>query len=205
MAHSHTHIHPAPEGALRKVAIIVAVANFAYFLVEFVVARAIGSVSLFADSADFMEDAAVNLLIVFALGWPLIWRARAGFVMAGIALAPALFALWTAWVKVSTGTPPDAITLTITGAGALIVNVSCAILLAKVQHHGGSLGKAAYLCARNDAFANIAIIAAGLVTATLWNSIWPDVAVGMGIFFMNVGAAKEVLEAARDEHAEASA
>ncbi len=201
----HSHIHDAPHGALRQVAIFVAVANFAYFLIEFAVARAIGSVSLFADSADFMEDAAVNTLIVFALGWPLVWRARAGFALAAIALLPALAALWTAWVKVQTGMPPAPLTMGITGAGAFVVNLTCAIMLAKVQHHGGSLGKAAYLCARNDCLANVAIVIAGLVTGYLWHSVWPDVIVGMGIFAMNVGAAKEVFEAARGEHAEAEA
>lgn len=207
MAQDHFHgghLHGESEGKLRTVAIIVALANLAYFFVEFGMAQRIGSVSLFADSADFLEDAAVNFLVVVALGWSLLWRARTGFVLAGIALMPALLALWTAWIKVSTGTPPDAFALGLTGAGALIVNIGCAILLAKNHQHGGSLGKAAYLCARNDAFANVAIIAAGLVTSS-WISIWPDVIVGLGIFLINLDAAKEVLDAARDEHREANA
>ena len=54
--------------SLRKVVIIVAVLNLAYFGVEFAVALTIGSVSLFADSIDFLEDASVNLLIAIALG-----------------------------------------------------------------------------------------------------------------------------------------
>ena len=53
---------------LRKVVIIVAVLNLAYFGVEFAVAVAIGSVSLFADSVDFLEDASVNFLIAIAIG-----------------------------------------------------------------------------------------------------------------------------------------
>ena len=54
--------------SLRKVVIIVAILNLAYFGVEFAVALTIGSVSLFADSIDFLEDASVNLLIAIALG-----------------------------------------------------------------------------------------------------------------------------------------
>jgi Co/Zn/Cd efflux system component len=54
---------------LRRVVIVVAVLNLAYFGVEFAVAIAIGSVSLFADSIDFLEDASINLLIAIALGW----------------------------------------------------------------------------------------------------------------------------------------
>lgn len=55
--------------ALRRAAITVALLNLAYFFVEFGVAVAIGSVSLLADSIDFLEDASVNGLIVLALGW----------------------------------------------------------------------------------------------------------------------------------------
>ena len=55
--------------ALRRAVIIVALANLAYFFVEFVMAKRIGSVSLFADSIDFLEDASVNFLIAIAIGW----------------------------------------------------------------------------------------------------------------------------------------
>ncbi|MET0313621.1 MAG: cation transporter, partial [Hansschlegelia sp.] len=57
------------DQALRKVVALVAGLNLAYFGVEFSVALSIGSVSLFADSVDFLEDASVNLLILLALGW----------------------------------------------------------------------------------------------------------------------------------------
>ncbi len=49
--------------------------------------------------------------------------------------------------------------------------------------------------------ANAAIILAGAVTAYLWHSLWPDLIAGLGIGAMNLGAAKEVWEAAREEHA----
>jgi Co/Zn/Cd efflux system component len=74
-------------------------ANLAYFVVEFAVARRIGSVSLFADSVDFLEDASVNFLIVIALGWSTRNRARVGMALAAILLVPALALLWTAWQK----------------------------------------------------------------------------------------------------------
>ena len=87
----------------------------------------------------------------------------------------------------------------LTALRALAVNLACALLLARVRHHGGSLGKAAFLSARNDALANVAIIAAGLVTAFLWRSAWPDLVVGLAIAAINADAAKEVWEAAREE------
>ena len=79
--------------ALRRVVIIVALLNMAYFGVEFAVGLAIGSVSLFADSVDFLEDASVNLLIALALGWQPRNRARLGMVLAAILLAPAVAGL----------------------------------------------------------------------------------------------------------------
>ena len=54
----------------------VALLNFAYFFVEFAVARHIGSVSLFADSIDFLEDTSVNFLVLVALGWTVQRRAH---------------------------------------------------------------------------------------------------------------------------------
>ncbi len=186
--------------SLRRIVGLVALLNLAYFGVEFAVARAIGSVSLFADSIDFLEDAAGNLLILIAIGWSARSRARLGMMLALILLVPGLATLWTAWAKFAAPVAPDARLLTITGLGALAINLTCTFMLARYRHHGGSLTRAAFLSARNDALANIAIIAAGLVTALLWRSVWPDLVVGLTIALMNADAAREVWEAAREEH-----
>ncbi|MBZ9702154.1 MULTISPECIES: cation transporter [unclassified Mesorhizobium] len=185
---------------LRRVVRWVALLNLGYFIVEFAVASAIGSVSLFADSVDFLEDASLNLLILVALGWGARSRARVGMALAAILLVPALATLWTAWVKFNLPVAPSPLPLSLAGAGALAVNLSCAFMLARFRHHGGSLTKAAFLSARNDAFANVAIIAAGLLTAVIWHSAWPDLIVGLGIAAMNADAAREVWSAAREEH-----
>ncbi|WP_245286752.1 cation transporter [Bradyrhizobium sp. ARR65] len=193
------------DQALRRTVIIVALLNCAYFGIEFAVGLAIGSVSLFADSVDFLEDASVNFLIAFALGWSPAARARLAMLLALILLAPALAGLWTAWQKLISPAAPAPVPLTLTGLGALAVNLSCALMLAKFRHHRGSLTKAAFLSARNDAIANIAIIAAGAVTAYLWRSAWPDLIVGCGIAIMNADAAREVWQAAHEEHKAARA
>ncbi len=184
---------------LRRIVLIVALLNLAYFGIEFAVAFTIGSVSLFADSVDFLEDTSVNLLILLALGWSVRARAKVGMALALILLVPGLATLWTAWETFNMPVPPQPIALTLAGLGALAVNLSCAYMLAAYRHHGGSLTKAAFLSARNDAIANIAIIAAGLVTAFLWRSAWPDLVVGLGIGAMNADAAREVWQAAREE------
>jgi Co/Zn/Cd efflux system component len=183
---------------------LVAGLNLAYFGVEFSVALSIGSVSLFADSVDFLEDASVNLLILLALGWSARARARMGGLLALILLAPCAATLWTAWDKFWDPAPPAPLPLTLTGLGALAVNLTCAILLARWRTHGGSLTRAAFLSARNDALANVGIIAAGLATAAL-TSAWPDLIVGLAIAAMNLDAAREVWEAATEERRAASA
>jgi Co/Zn/Cd efflux system component len=186
---------PALRRAVRRVALL----NLGYFGIEFAAAVAIGSVALFADSIDFLEDASVNLLILAALGWSAAWRARVGLALSLILLLPALATAWTVWEKLSLPVAPDPLPLTLAGLGALAVNLACALMLARHRNAGGSLSRAAFLSARNDAVANLAIIAAGLVTAFLWRSAWPDVIVGLGIAAMNADAAREVWRAARSE------
>lgn len=185
---------------LRRAVIVVAGLNLAYFGIEFAVATTIGSVSLFADSVDFLEDASVNLLIAVAVGWSMRARSRLGMLLAAILLVPGLATFWTAWLKFGNPAPVQPFALSITGLGALAINLTCALLLARVRHHRGSLTRAAFLSARNDALANVAIIAAGAITAWLWRSAWPDLIVGLGIAAMNADAAREVWDAARAEH-----
>jgi Co/Zn/Cd efflux system component len=191
---------PISAARLRQVVLVVALANLAYFFVEFAVAVRIGSVSLFADSIDFLEDTAINLIILIGLGWSAHARSRLGMMLAFVLLLPGVATLWSAWNSFRSDVAPEPVSLSITGAGALLVNVGCAVLLARVRHHRGSLTRAAFLSARNDAFANVAIIAAGGLTA-LTLSRWPDLIVGLGIFAMNADAARDVLSAARRESA----
>ncbi len=193
------------DPAIRRAVRLVALLNLSWFGIEFAVARAIGSVSLFADSIDFLEDASINLLILASLGWSAARRARVGMALAGILLVPGLATLWMAWSKFNLPTPPDPAALSLTGAGAFAINFFCALLLARVRARGGSLTRAAFLSARNDVLANVAIVAAGLATAFLWRSAWPDLIVGLGIGCLNVDAAREVYTAARAEHRAAEA
>ena len=186
------------KDALRNAVRVVALLNLAYFGVEFSVALLIGSVALFADSIDFLEDASINALILLALAWSAPRRAVVSKVLAGIILIPGLATVWMAWQKFAVPMPPAPLPLSLTGAGALLVNFVCALILVRVRHRGGSLGLAAFLSARNDVLANVAIIVAGLVTGyTL--SVWPDLLVGLGIAILNAGAAVEVYTAAGKE------
>ncbi|WP_306307007.1 cation transporter [Kribbia dieselivorans] len=189
---------------LRRTVIIVALLNLAYFFIEATVAWRIGSVALLADSVDFLEDTAVNLLIALALGWSLHRRAMMGKVMAGIILLPAIAALWQAIEKFGDPQPPAVLSLVLTAGGALVVNSVCAAMLANMRHHGGSMSTAAFLAARNDVYANAAIILMAGVTA-LTHSGWPDIILGLAIVLLNGSAAKEVWEVAEEERLAARA
>jgi Co/Zn/Cd efflux system component len=190
-----------PDGGpgLRPAVRLVLLLNLAYFGIEFVVARRIGSVSLFADSIDFLEVASIYFLILVALGWAAPKRARVGMLLAAILLVPGLATLWTAWQKLFVHVPPAPMPLSLTGAGAFAVNLACALILMRHRRHAGSLTRAAFLSARNDVFGNVAIISAGLVTA-FFPSVWPDLIVGLGIAALNADAAKDIYNAAREEH-----
>jgi Co/Zn/Cd efflux system component len=189
---------PTLAGALRRTVLVVALLNLAYFFVEIGVALGIGSVSLFADSVDFLEDTAVNLLIFVALGLSLRRRATMGRVMAGIILLPAVAALAMAVAKLSNPEPPDPLSLAVTAGGAIVVNALCAALLYRVRHHGGSMSAAAFLAARNDVIANAAIIAMALITGFTVSG-WPDIVLGLLILALNATAAREVWELAGAE------
>ena len=169
------------DSTLRRAVLLVALFNLGYFGVEFGVALHIGSVSLFADSIDFLEDTAINILIFVALGWSMHRRSLVGMSLAAILLVPGASTLWTAWQKINSPIVPNASLLSVTGAGALCVDLFCAFLLARFRKHSGSLKRAAFLSARNDALANIAIIGAGFVTAVTI-SAWPDLIVVSAFF-----------------------
>jgi Co/Zn/Cd efflux system component len=183
---------------LRDAVGIVALLNLAYCGIKFGVAVMIGSVSLFADLIDFLEDASIHVLILMALAWSTPRRAVIGKMLAGIILIPGLATMWMAWQKFLAPWPPAPVPLSLTGAGALLVNFVSALMLVRFRHHGGSLSLAAFLLARNDVPADVAIVLAGLATSyTL--STWPDLIVGFRIAIMNAGAAGDVCQAARKE------
>ena len=186
------------EISLKRTVIIVAVLNLAYFFVEFSVANRISSVSLFADSIDFLEDASVNILILLSFGWSIKTRIKLGYVFAILLLIPGITVASVAWDKFQNPTTPESFTLGFTGLGALLINVFCAFILSRFRKSKESLTKAAYLSARNDAVANVAIIFASVI-GLFWRSGWPDLIVGIGILLLNLDSATEVLEASRRE------
>ncbi len=178
---------------LRRTVSLVAILNLAYFLIEFGFAQVYESLALLSDSLDFLEDAAVNLLILLAFTWSALARKRLSYVLALILLIPGIVFISEAISRFNEPQVPNGMGMSVIGVGALMVNFYCAAILTKHKQAEGGLAKAAYLSARNDAMANVLIIVAGLVTL-VWSSQIPDLVIGVAIFAMNFDAARQVLK-----------
>ena len=174
--------------SFKKAVFFVAILNLLYFFVEFIVALNIRSVSLLADSIDFIEDASINFLIFFAVSLTTIKKARISILLSIIMLLPGITALWAIWQQIIHQEPPAPVELSTVAFGALIINCLCTLILMKFRNYSGSLTKAAFLSARNDALANIAIIFTGIITI-LYPSIWPDILVGLFIAYIRAESA----------------
>lgn len=107
------------KATFRHAVALVAILNLAYFGVEFTVALSIQPLSLFADAIDFLEDTAVNVLILNAMSWSAYKRSTVGMLLAAILLAPGIATLWTAWGKIDSPIPPDPVALSLTEEGHL--------------------------------------------------------------------------------------
>ena len=183
---------------LRKTVLFVAALNLSYFVIEYYFGRRYNSLSLLSDSVDFLEDASINILIALAIGWSLRKRKSVSYFLALLLLIPGITFIWNAVRQFSDPTTPEGAGMGFVGLGALVVNVSCALMIARHKKEEGGLVMAAFYSARNDAIANVLIIAAGIVTI-YQNNIWSDFVVGFFIFAMNLDSAKEIIEASRKE------
>jgi Co/Zn/Cd efflux system component len=170
------HCGPADGGpAYRRVLWTVLAINAAMFAVEIGAGIMAGSASLQADALDFLGDAANYAISLLVVGMALRWRASAALAKGA---TMGLFGLWvlgiTAW-HLWHGTLPQAATMGLVGATALIANgASFALLWA--YRSGDANMRSAWICTRNDVLGNLAVLlAAAGVFGT--GSGWPDVAV----------------------------
>ncbi|MEP3563132.1 MAG: cation transporter [Marinobacter sp.] len=178
--------------------------NLAMFLVEGVASLSSGSVSLMADAIDFFGDSANYILSLTVLSMGMLWRGRAAMVK-GITMALFGAVVWARalWV-LEAGTTPEPFTMGSVGFLALVANVCVAVVLFKFRE-GDSDMRSVWLCSRNDAISNIAVMGAALgVFGT--GTAWPDLIVAaiMGTLAITAGIsvmrhAKKDITAARAE------
>ena len=191
---------PPPKdtsSAYRRVLWAALVVNAAMFAVEAIAGMAAGSVSLQADALDFFGDAANYALSLSVLSMALIWRARAALVK-GVSMG--LFGVWVlgaAAYNVMAGATPSAITMGAIGFLALIANVGVAVMLYRFREGDANM-RSVWLCSRNDAIGNAAVMVAALgVFGT--GTLWPDIAVAAVMAGLALSAAVETVRAAVQE------
>ncbi len=155
------------------------------------------SVSLLADAVDFLGDAANYGLSLFVLALAPVWRSRAALVKGLSMGAYGLLVLGKIVWNAVAGTMPEPITMGAIGLLALTANVSVAVLLYAFRNGDANM-RSVWLCSRNDAIVNVAVMLAALgVFGT--GTAWPDLAVAVAIATLALVAARAVVKQAKTE------
>lgn len=193
----------SPAPGFRKALWIALWVNLAMFVVEGIASLSSGSVSLMADAIDFFGDSANYVLSLTVLSMGMLWRGRAAMVK-GITMAVFGLVVWAraVWV-VQAGITPEPLTMGAVGLLALAANMSVAAMLFKFRE-GDSDMRSVWLCSRNDAISNIAVMVAALgVFGT--GTAWPDLIVAAIMGTLAITAGISVVRHARSDIAEARA
>ncbi|MEQ1704407.1 MAG: cation transporter [Rickettsiales bacterium] len=201
MSFCHDHCNESGQSGVsteyRKVLWICLIANAVMFVAQMVASYAAHSVSLLANSADFLSDAANYGISLYVLDQSLRQRAKASL-FKGVSLG--LVGLWVAFETLDHALQPEMPKPLIMGAIsviALAVNVGCAVLLYKYRG-GDSNRESVWICSRNDAIGNIAVmIAAAGVFAS--STIWPDIIVAAILGWLSVSGAWRIIQSAKKE------
>ncbi|WP_345533053.1 cation diffusion facilitator family transporter [Viridibacterium curvum] len=193
----HCHAPKKTRTRVRRALWIALLINAAMFGVEFAADWKAGSVSLLADAIDFLGDAANFGIALAMLGMLPVWRSRAamlkGLSMAGFGIFVLRRAIWQA----SQGQPPEPFTMGAISLLALLANVSVAVLLYAFREGEANM-RSVWLCTRNDALGNIAVLlAAAGVFGT--GQGWPDLAVAVVMGGLALSAGSSIIRQARQE------
>ena len=181
----------------RRILIIVLLINAGMFVAEFSAGLVSGSTALLADSLDMLADALIYALGLFALGRARHWRARtaltSGILQLLLGLGVATEAIW----KTVADGLPDAATMGLFGAIALLANTVCFLLLARFRDGDINL-RATWVCSRNDMIGNVGVLfAAALVAWT--GSSFPDVVIGIAIAAVVIHSAWRIVTEAIEQ------
>jgi Co/Zn/Cd efflux system component len=201
--HHHGHHHapelphgPVPPGYRRVLWVALAV-NAAMFLLEIAAGVRAGSVSLLADAIDFFADAANYGLSLAVLPMGTAARARAAVLKAASMVAFGGVVLVRAGWAALHGAAPEPLTMGVVGALALLANLGVAVLL-YAYRQGDANMRSVWLCTRNDAIGNVAVLlAAGGVFGT--GTRWPDLLVAAVMAGLALSAGLSVVRQARRE------
>ena len=205
-AHCCEHDTPAPSAITdlpryRRILWIALLVNAAMFLVEIVAGWRAGSLSLLADAIDFAGDALNYGVSLAVLASALAWRARAALLKAFSMMGFGLFVLGSALWSVWHGQVPHAMTMGVVAVVAMLANIAVAWILYAFREGDANM-RSVWLCSRNDAIGNAAVLAAALGVVGS-GSAWPDLAVAAGMAALALHGGWSVLRQARQELAQA--
>lgn len=190
------------EPRWRRALWIALAINVGMFGVEMFAGSAADSHALQADALDFLGDAANYAISLLVAGMPLIWRSRA-------ALAKGLtLAVLGGWILVTAaraaiiGTSPEAATMGVVGFAALATNATVALMLYRFRTGDANM-RSVWICSRNDAIGNIAVVAAALgVFGT--GRAWPDLIVAAILATLGISGGVQIIRHAGREFQEAA-
>ena len=187
----------AVDPRFRRALWIALVLNALMFAVELVASWASGSVSLLADSIDFFGDAGNYAISLAVLGMGMATRSKAALFKAACMGAFGLFVLARAAWNLQTGVAPQAATMGAVGFVALAVNAGVALMLYRFRGGDANM-RSVWICSRNDALGNIAVMLAALgVFGT--GQAWPDLLVAAVIAVLALSGSWTVLRQASGE------
>ena len=189
--------NPPADPQYRRVLWIALVLNALMFVVELAASFSAQSVSLLADAVDFLGDAGNYAVALFVLGLAPVWRSRTALWKGWLMLGYGVFVLAKSAWQWSTGVVPEPLTMGVVSALALAVNVGVAALLYR-HRAGDAQQRSVWLCSRNDALGNLAVMAAA---AGVWATAhgWPDIAVALVLAGLALSSGVSVIRQARRE------
>lgn len=192
-----------PDNRYRRVLWIALFINILMFGVELVSSMKAGSVSLLADSMDFLGDAGNYAVSLFVLGMATIWRSRAAYAKGVVMGAFGVLVLARAlWIGLGSHVP-EAETMGIISIIAFAANGVVALLLYAFRNGDANM-RSVWLCTRNDMIANLAVLLAAIgVFGT--KAGWPDIAVASIMAFLGLSSARDIMGRARLELAKTTA
>lgn len=196
---SHEPAPSKPDSKFRTALWIALVVNLTLFVVELIGGAYAHSSALWADALDFFGDAVNYGVSLAVIGASLYWRATVAL-LKGMTMA--LFGLVIIGKVVYAylqGIPPEALTMGLIGVLALLANVFTAVILYAFRE-GDSNMRSVWLCSRNDAIGNAAVILAAVgVFGT--GSLWPDIIVAMIMASLGLTAGYQIVKQALAERA----
>ena len=186
---------PDDDPIWRRALWIALAINAAMFAAEIIAGFAAGSQSLRADALDFLGDAANYAISLGVAGSALAWRARAALVKGSTLGLLGLYILGSTLLAVWSGRLPHAELMGLVGTVALIANGGVAVMLYRYRE-GDANRRSVWICSRNDAIGNIAVVAAALgVFGT--GTAWPDLVVAGIMAALGISGGWQIIRHAR--------